>query len=194
MGYEALDETALLALPPPDAGRSHPAASRSCPSEATSSKATPRRPRRSRIPGPRSFCHRRRHPERDRGPRALDRDVLLSNHSVKAYGRDLMDFVRHMQAQGVDPLQVTADHLKCYKRALEPAGSLRRSPGGFRSSAAPTISSRPRASSPGRRPRTSPPSKPQVPEELDAVFDPAAGDLAPGGDPDRDFAGDPRPR
>ena len=31
-------------------------------------------------------------------------DVLLSNHSVKAYGRDLMDFVRHMQAQGVDPL------------------------------------------------------------------------------------------
>jgi hypothetical protein len=30
-------------------------------------------------------------------------DALLSNHSVKAYGRDLMDFVRHMQAQGVDP-------------------------------------------------------------------------------------------
>ena len=28
-------------------------------------------------------------------------DALLSNHSVKAYGRDLMDFVRHMQAQGV---------------------------------------------------------------------------------------------
>jgi integrase/recombinase XerD len=49
-------------------------------------------------------------------------DVLLSNHSVKAYGRDLMDFVRHMQAQGVDPLQVTADHMKCYKRALLEAG------------------------------------------------------------------------
>ena len=30
-------------------------------------------------------------------------DVLLSNHSVKAYGRDLMDFVRHMRAQGVSP-------------------------------------------------------------------------------------------
>ena len=30
-------------------------------------------------------------------------DALLSNHSVKAYGRDLMDFLRHMQAQGVDP-------------------------------------------------------------------------------------------
>jgi integrase/recombinase XerD len=49
-------------------------------------------------------------------------DVLLSNHSVKAYGRDLLDFVRHMRAQGVDPLQVTADHVKCYKRALLEAG------------------------------------------------------------------------
>src|SRR5205814_6153452 len=49
-------------------------------------------------------------------------DALLSNHSVKAYGRDLMDFVRLMQAQGVDPLQVTADHVKVYKRALLEAG------------------------------------------------------------------------
>jgi integrase/recombinase XerD len=46
----------------------------------------------------------------------------LSNHSVKAYGRDLTDFLRHMQAQGVDPLQVTADHVKLYKRALLEAG------------------------------------------------------------------------
>ena len=28
-------------------------------------------------------------------------DALLSHHSVKAYGRDLMDFLREMQAQGV---------------------------------------------------------------------------------------------
>jgi site-specific recombinase XerD len=49
-------------------------------------------------------------------------DALLSNHSVKAYGRDLADFVRHMQAQGVDPLAVTADHVKLYKRALLEAG------------------------------------------------------------------------
>src|SRR3954471_17198595 len=49
-------------------------------------------------------------------------DALLSNHSVKAYGRDLVDFVRHMQAQGVDPLHVTADHVKLYKRALLEAG------------------------------------------------------------------------
>jgi hypothetical protein len=49
-------------------------------------------------------------------------DALLSNHSIKAYGRDLMDFLRHMQAQGVDPLHVTADHLKLYKRALLEAG------------------------------------------------------------------------
>src|SRR3954470_12059343 len=49
-------------------------------------------------------------------------DALLSNHSVKAYGRDLMDFIRHMQAQGVDPLHVTPDHVKLYKRALLEAG------------------------------------------------------------------------
>ncbi len=49
-------------------------------------------------------------------------DVLLSNHSVKAYGRDLADFIRHMQAQNVDPLNVTADHAKLYKRALLEAG------------------------------------------------------------------------
>jgi hypothetical protein len=58
-------------------------------------------------------------------------DALLSNHSVKAYGRDLADFVRHMQAQGVDPLHVTADHVKLYKRAgleagLKPATVARR--------------------------------------------------------------------
>jgi integrase/recombinase XerD len=49
-------------------------------------------------------------------------DALLSNHSVKAYGRDFLDFVRHMQAQGVAPLAVTADHVKLYKRALIEAG------------------------------------------------------------------------
>jgi site-specific recombinase XerD len=49
-------------------------------------------------------------------------DALLSNHSVKAYGRDFMDFVRHMQAQGVTPLEVTADHVKLYKRGLLEAG------------------------------------------------------------------------
>ncbi len=45
-------------------------------------------------------------------------DALLSNHSVKAYGRDFIDFVRHMDAQGVTALNVTADHVKLYKRAL----------------------------------------------------------------------------
>ena len=49
-------------------------------------------------------------------------DALLSNHSVKAYGRDFMDFVRHMQSQGVTPLGVTADHVKLYKRGLLEAG------------------------------------------------------------------------
>jgi len=49
-------------------------------------------------------------------------DALLSNHSVKAYGRDLMHFLRQMQAQGVAPLQVTADKVKLYKRALLETG------------------------------------------------------------------------
>jgi len=33
-----------------------------------------------------------------------------------------MDFLRHMQAQGVTDLDVTADHVKLYKRALIEAG------------------------------------------------------------------------
>lgn len=49
-------------------------------------------------------------------------DALLSNHSVKAYGRDLVDFLRHMHAQGIDPLKVTADHVRLYKRALLESG------------------------------------------------------------------------
>jgi site-specific recombinase XerD len=47
----------------------------------------------------------------------------MSKHSVKAYGRDVMDFVRHLHAQGVDPLHVTADHVKLYRRALHEAGT-----------------------------------------------------------------------
>jgi hypothetical protein len=34
-----------------------------------------------------------------------------------------MDFFRHMQAQGVAPVEVTADHVKLYKRALLMAAS-----------------------------------------------------------------------
>ena len=88
-------------------------------------------------------------------------DALLSNHSVKAYGRDLMDFLRHMQAQGVSPLEVTADHVKLYKRALLEAGrtsaTVARRLSVF---AAPTTSLPPRGWSPGRPPRTSPRSRP----------------------------------
>jgi site-specific recombinase XerD len=49
-------------------------------------------------------------------------DVLLSEHSVKAYGRDLVDFVRHMQEKRIGVLDVTANHVKVYKRALLEAG------------------------------------------------------------------------
>ncbi len=48
--------------------------------------------------------------------------MLLSEHSVKAYGRDLAHFLQHMQELGVEPLSVTADHLKLYKAALLKAG------------------------------------------------------------------------
>jgi site-specific recombinase XerD len=49
-------------------------------------------------------------------------DALQSQHSVHAYGRDLTDFFRHMQAQGLGAFQVGADHVKLYKRALFAAG------------------------------------------------------------------------
>src|SRR3954453_3456568 len=49
-------------------------------------------------------------------------DALLSGHSVKAYGRDLAAFTPQVQAQGVDPRPVSADHVKFYKRALLEAG------------------------------------------------------------------------
>jgi hypothetical protein len=49
-------------------------------------------------------------------------DVLLSEHSVRAYGRDLAHFARHMRDLGVKPLSVNADHIKLYKGALLKAG------------------------------------------------------------------------
>ena len=38
-------------------------------------------------------------------------DVLLSEHSVKGYGRDLAHFARHMRKLGVDPLNRAAGFL-----------------------------------------------------------------------------------
>ncbi len=49
-------------------------------------------------------------------------DVLLSENSVKGYGRDLAHFAGHMRELGVDPVRVTADHVKLYKGALLKAG------------------------------------------------------------------------
>ncbi len=49
-------------------------------------------------------------------------DVLFSEHSFRAYGRDLADFVEHMGRLGVDPLRVTADHVRLYKGAILKAG------------------------------------------------------------------------
>jgi site-specific recombinase XerD len=49
-------------------------------------------------------------------------DALVSEHSVKGYGRDLAHFLLHMKKLGVEPLSVTADHVKVYKAALHKAG------------------------------------------------------------------------
>ena len=122
-------------------------------------------------------------------------DALLSNHSVKAYGRDLMDFLRHMQAQGVDPLEVTADHVKLYKRALLEAGrtsatvarrlSVLR--GTYQQLAAKGLVSWETAQD------IAAVKAPGVQKNSTPVPDPAAGDRPAGGDPRRHPAGHPRP-
>ena len=114
-------------------------------------------------------------------------DALLSNHSVKAYGRDFMDFVRHMQAQGVTPLEVTADHVKLYKRALLEAGMTSATVATAavgaprRLRAARGQGARLLGDRPGHRRRQGP----RRPEELHPVADPAAGDRPAGGHPHR---------
>ena len=159
----------------------------SSPSAAISSRATPRPPTRSRPSWPTPW-----RPATDR-PRVAGAlvpwicDALLSNHSVKAYGRDFMDFVRHMQAQGVTPLEVTADHVKLYKRALLEAGMTL----GHRRPAAVGAARRLRAARgqgagllgdrPGHRRRQGP----RRPEERHAVADAEAGDRPAGGHPHR---------
>ena len=122
-------------------------------------------------------------------------DALLSNHSVKAYGRDLMDFLRQMQAQGVD---APGGHRRP-RQALQAGAARSRHDVG---DGGPTALGPPRhlqsvcgqgtgllGDGPGHRRGQGP----RRPEELHAVFDPAAGDRALGGDPDRHPAGDPRP-
>jgi len=49
-------------------------------------------------------------------------DVLLSEHSVKAYGSDLAHFVRLIRDMGVEPLAVKGDEVRVYKAALLKAG------------------------------------------------------------------------
>jgi integrase/recombinase XerD len=49
-------------------------------------------------------------------------DRLPSEHSRRAYARDLAAFVRHMEERGISPLDVTGDDLRVYKAALLAAG------------------------------------------------------------------------
>lgn len=43
---------------------------------------------------------------------------LRSEHSRKAYARDLTAFFTHLRAQGIEPLAVNADHVRIYAAAL----------------------------------------------------------------------------
>jgi hypothetical protein len=65
-----------------------------------------------RFPGRRPGAYRWQRPSYHGGAGPWVCDALQSNHSVKAYHRDLTDFIRRMQAQGATPLDVTAVHVK----------------------------------------------------------------------------------
>jgi site-specific recombinase XerD len=55
-------------------------------------------------------------------PLEMQRPGRAHYDQARAYGRDLAHFVGHMRELGVDPLSVTADHMKLYKGALVKAG------------------------------------------------------------------------
>ena len=50
-------------------------------------------------------------------------DKLGSELSIKDYRRDLANFWQRMREQSIEPLQVTGDHVRVYKRALQDAGA-----------------------------------------------------------------------
>ena len=159
----------------------------SCPSAATSSTATPRPPTRSQA----FLAHAL---EASGGSATVAGalvpwicDALLSNHSVKAYGRDFMDFVRHMQAQGVDP----AGGHRRPRQALQARPARGRHDVGHRRPAAVGAPRRLRAARRqgagllGDRPGHRRHQGPRRPEERHALADPAAGDRPAGGHPHR---------
>jgi site-specific recombinase XerD len=49
-------------------------------------------------------------------------DKLPSTNSRQAYGRDLRDFLAHMELQGIEPTAVAGDDLRMYKEALRKSG------------------------------------------------------------------------
>ena len=196
MSYEALDETALPALPPPDAEAAPPRPPRSCPSGATSWKATPRRPRRSKPSWPGRSLPPAATP-RARPGRSCPGSATCCSRTTRSRPTAATSWTScgTCRPRASIRLQVTADHVKCYKRALLEAGmksatvarrlSVLR--GTYQQLAAKGLVSWETAQDIARR------QGPRRPEELDAVLDPAAGHFAPGGDPDRHLAGDPRP-
>lgn len=49
-------------------------------------------------------------------------DRLPSEHSRRAYFRDLAAFISHMRSVGIDPLDATGDDIRVYKAALQQSG------------------------------------------------------------------------
>ncbi|RYG98629.1 MAG: hypothetical protein EON58_06575, partial [Alphaproteobacteria bacterium] len=49
-------------------------------------------------------------------------DRVPSDNGRKAYGRDLRQFLAHLQAFDIDPTEVNGDDIRMYKEALRQAG------------------------------------------------------------------------
>ena len=146
------------------------------------------------LPGPGFLCHRQRHPERDRGSRALD----LRRAALKPLGQGLRPRPHGLRAAHAGP---GGRSVACHGRPREvlqarSLGSRHEVRHGSTAALGPSRHLPPACrqgphrvgDGPGYRRRQGP----GRPEELDAVFDRAPSHFAFGGDPDRDLAGDSR--
>ena len=134
----------------------------SCPSGATSSMGTPRPPTRSKPSWPRRWPPREPTPRPPPGPWSPG-SAMRSYRTTRSKPTAATSWtsLRHMQAQGVSPLEVIADHVKLYKRALLEAGRTSATVAPAALSLARHLPSARRQGdwSPGRPPRTSPRSR-----------------------------------
>ena len=144
------------------------------------------------LPGPGVRRHRQHSPAQ--APRTLD----LRRAPVEPFGQGLRPRPHGLPpahaGKGVTPLEVTADHVKLYKRTLLEAGrtsatvarrlSVIHGASGHRRQGTGAL-----GDGPGHRCGQGP----RRAEELHTVLDPAAGHFDVGGDSDRHLAGDALP-